>query len=172
VRAVLRKLQAGREWFILRPGESATVIVVSDVDDFVEVPIHTYENQRVLCGFFGGDSCSFCESQVQLSYRIALHVYQEETGEDLVALWGWGQNTPFRVMADVYTARGVPFRGMKLHIQRSGSGRETTYAVTYLGNVPIDRQPLPREEVMRRAIAQVNSWVRRNHEHEGEEVPF
>jgi hypothetical protein len=174
VRSMIRKLKGGREWFILQPGESATIVVISDVDDFVEVPTHRYEGETLLCGTFQGSECQLCDAGLQTIYRVALHVSPEDTGEDLVAVWAWGQDSPLKVMSDVFSARGVPFRGMRLAVRRLPRESKGFWDVTYLGNIPVDKPPLPRAEVVRRAAAQVLSWSRKNRSNSSseEDVPF
>jgi hypothetical protein len=166
VRQVLARLRGGREWFMLRPGEEAEIVLISDIDDWLEIPVHRYEGQSIPCGLLEGESCAFCDEGSEARVRVAMHVRDVNTGANMVAVWAYGPNTILKSLADIYAMQALPFRGMHIKVKRTDSGKDrfSTYEVTYLGHKPITDPPMDAATLKRKALEQIRSWGARRGE--------
>ena len=152
VKRIMSRLR-GSDFFTLADGEAVDIVLLSDVDDWIEVPVHRVKAekgwQRGLCKTWdaiGEEKCEWCDDAkgVRRGLAIALYNYTSEMVQ--VAFWTMHNDSPLNEIEEAYTTHRVPFRGMKFRISRRGEGIKTRYKMTYLSHVTEGLQAPPTRQ--------------------------
>jgi hypothetical protein len=153
---IKQKMTPRRGYFFLRPGESARIEVVSDLDDVVLINVHRVDGKSVLCEMEANQPrCSHCESG-DIPHSVSVfQVWVEGEGDAVWAVAGV-RGSLLEAIEQVYTTRGVPVSGMKFLVERLERG----YVFSYQGQSRESRQKLPKDVLRRRGLEQIASWSR------------
>jgi hypothetical protein len=149
-----QKMTPKRGYFFLRPGESAKIEIVSDLDDVVLIDVHRVDGKSVLCEMEANQPrCSYCESGDPPFSVSVFQIWVEGEGDSVWTVTGV-KGSLVDAIEQVYTTRGVPVSGMKFLVERLDKG----YMFSYQGQSNEKRQKFPRDLLRRRGLEQIASW--------------
>jgi hypothetical protein len=151
LRARFRKIMARLKasgFLRLEDGESAEIALLGDIDDWVEIDIHRTPRGRALCLTQIDAPCPLCEKGAAKRRALVIPIYNQTADQTQIVVWTMHADSPLLEIQDRFETAGS-IRNTAWKITRRGTGRETRYRMSYIGDVDSLPDPPSREEILR-----------------------